>query len=344
MSDPNPPDQVGGFTVGESIGAGSGSIVYDAKDESGTRVAFKVIRRVAMADDARLRRFKNQLKLLESVAHPNVISVLGSGELEDGRPWFAMPFLSGSLADRIGTDKTFNVLAAIELVFELLAGLQRVHAAGVVHRDIRPVNVLFGTDDRPIIADFGVARMNPDEGESIITQVGDDIGGVGYAAGELRGDPHNVGPEVDVYSVGCVLFVLMTGRSALDLEFATQNQNVMRGVPALVRPTLLKATAYQSKDRYQSAREFAIELASVYDKCAEQADKPQNGADWMLRFDKEAPKEIPDFEDPRTVQPATTSMMAAVGPNPIVMGVIGFVIVAVIGGAGLALAFGMITL
>lgn len=198
----------GRWRLGERLGRGAVADVYDAVDEAtGDRVAVKVLRE---ADDDQRARLRQELAALEALEHPGIVEVLGHGEL-DGCPYLVLERVEGgSLADELRTGGPVPPERAAAIGAALAEALDHAHARGVVHRDVKPSNVLVDRDGRPRLADFGVARL---DGSDSLTASGFTVGTAAYLAPEqVRGEP--VGPAADVYALGLVVLELVTGTKA----------------------------------------------------------------------------------------------------------------------------------
>ena len=175
------------------------------------RVALKLIAPEAAADEVFRRRFAEESKIAASIEHPNVVPIYAAGE-EDGIPYIAMRYVAGSdLARRVAAEGRLKPTEAVALIAQVGNGLDAIHAAGLVHRDVKPANVLLSGDEgaeHAYITDFGVARNVATN--SGITQTGRFVGTLDYVAPEqISGG--EVDARADVYALGCLLFKLLTG-------------------------------------------------------------------------------------------------------------------------------------
>jgi hypothetical protein len=214
---PNPGDLLAGrYRVLERLGSGGMATVHRARDERLERdVAVKVLLPNLAGDPATAARFEREARSLAASTHPGVVAVfdVDAGDPQAGRePFFVMELCrGGSLADRLGPDRPMAPDDLIPILVPIADGLADLHRRGVVHRDIKPQNILFG-DDRAKLADFGLAQSNDGEGVSELTTPGTTVGTLAYLAPELlAGD--RATPATDVYALGVVTFVALTGRS-----------------------------------------------------------------------------------------------------------------------------------
>lgn len=205
-------DEFAGYRIERRLGRGGMGVLYLAIEPGlERRVALKLIAPEAAADEVFARRFAEESKIAASIEHPNVVPIYAAGE-EDGVPFIAMRFVAGAdLARRLARDGRLEPAAAAELIAQIGNGLDAIHAAGLVHRDVKPANVLLSGDEgaeHAYITDFGVARNVATE--SGLTQTGRFVGTLDYVAPEqISGGA--IDARVDVYALGCLLFKLLTG-------------------------------------------------------------------------------------------------------------------------------------
>jgi eukaryotic-like serine/threonine-protein kinase len=195
---------VGRYRLLARIGAGASAVVFRGIDTASRRpVAVKVF-----PPTARAVRFDRDLRALGRLKHPGIVQFLDHG-VADGRPYLVLELIEGgSLADRLAVRPPFDPPAAARLVAALAAAAQHAHDQSLIHRDIKPGNVLLGPGDEPQLTDFGLARaldLDP------VTRTGDALGTPRYMAPEqVRGGP--VDARTDVYGLGTVLYELLAGR------------------------------------------------------------------------------------------------------------------------------------
>ena len=250
------------------LGAGGMAEVWLVHDERhGRLVALKLLGEhlaSAMGQD----RFKREIALLARLQHPNVLSLIDSGE-NAGRMWYVTPFIEGeSLRDLLDREGKLDITEALRLGSELLDALGYSHRSGVVHRDIKPENVLL-SQGHALLADFGIAR---EEGKDRLTATGLSVGTPSYMSPEqVAGEQADA--SSDLYSMGCVLFECLTGQPPFvgpDAR-AVMAQHVMDPVPSLrarrpnvpegVERVVLRALEKDPKDRWPDAAAFARALS-----------------------------------------------------------------------------------
>jgi serine/threonine-protein kinase len=261
----------GRYKIVRKLGAGGMADVYLAEDqELGRRVAIKILNDRHAADDQFIERFRREAKNAAGLSHPNIVSIYDRGEAE-GTYYIAMEFLDGrSLKELIVGRGPAPIKTAVEYTRQVLAAIGFAHKHGIVHRDIKPHNVLVGPEGRLKVTDFGIARS----GASQMTEVGSIIGTAQYLSPEqARGAP--VDQTSDLYSVGVVLFELLTGQVPFTgdtpLEIAMKHLSEPPKPPSELRPevphdldlVVLRALAKDPSDRYHSAEEMDADLQRV---------------------------------------------------------------------------------
>jgi serine/threonine protein kinase len=277
LDDAAPPPQetdlplVPGYEVEAVLGRGGMGIVFRARHLRLNRlVALKMLVAGTYAAPHERARFQREAEAVARLKHANIVQVYDIGD-SDGRPYFTMEYLeSGSLAHKLaGTPQP--VRHAAQLVATLAGAVQAAHERGIVHRDLKPANVLLAEDGTPKITDFGLARQQGDGAG--LTQTGMAIGTPSYMAPEqARGRPDAVGPAVDVYALGAILYELLTGRPPFRAATAAETvQQVMSQEPAPpsrlntqvprdLETICLKCLNKEPPSRYGTAEELAQDL------------------------------------------------------------------------------------
>jgi len=243
------------------LGTGGTAVVFEAMDHVlHRRCAVKLLLEVpGPGGDARSARLRQEAAALASLDHPRVVRVYDLGEHE-GRPFLAMEFVpGGSLADRLLASGPLTPAEAVDRILEVLDALDAAHSAGIVHRDVKPHNVLLRDDGTAALADFGIARN-----EAVShTRTGVALGSVDYMAPEQRIDARRAGPAADVYGVGCTLFHLLSGETPVDLYLAPAHSPRWEAIPGPLRSVLRQATSVDPGDRYQTAEAMGADLRRV---------------------------------------------------------------------------------
>ena len=258
-------DEFAGYRIEQRLGRGGMGVLYLALEPGlERRVALKLIAPEAAADEVFARRFAEESKIAASIEHPNVVPIYAAGE-EAGVPYIAMRYVAGAdLAKRLVREGRLDPVEAVEIVAQVGNGLDAIHAAGLVHRDVKPANVLLSGADavHAYITDFGVARNVSTE--SGLTQTGRFVGTLDYVAPEqISGG--EIDARVDVYALGCLLFKLLTGEVPFprDGEAARlyAHLNDPPPAPSLYVPevsmalddVVIRAMSKSPEDRYPSA-------------------------------------------------------------------------------------------
>jgi eukaryotic-like serine/threonine-protein kinase len=261
----------GRYRIVKKLGTGGMANVYLAEDqELGRSVALKMLDERHAQDEQFVERFRREAKNAAGLSHPNIVSIYDRGEAE-GTYYIAMEYLDGkTLKELILSRGPTPVTVAIDYTRQILGALSFAHKHHLVHRDIKPHNVLVAGDGRLKVTDFGIARS----GASQMTEVGSIIGTAQYLSPEqARGAP--VDQRSDLYSVGIVLYEMLTGTVPFTgdtpLEIAMKHLSATPEPPSEKRPEIpddldmvvLRSLAKDPEDRYQSAEEMDAELARV---------------------------------------------------------------------------------
>jgi len=275
-------DRIGDCTIRGIIGRGGMGIVYDAEEEGGRRVALKVLNPAMLGDTIALLRFKREAGISEKLHHPHVVEVYGSGEA-DSLLYYKMErvdgdSLSGILEtrDRAGADLPDGAACrGWAARFSKLAGaLDQAHQADVIHRDVKPGNILVEKDGKLRLVDFGIARAVEMD---TLTATSAILGTPLYMAPEQAvGKSQEIGPAVDVYALGATLYEVVTGRSLFDATegYAAMLTHILHtpprspcrwnaGVPRGLETVVLRCLEKRPEARYASAALLAEDLERV---------------------------------------------------------------------------------
>lgn len=262
------PDRVGRYQIKSEMGRSGMATVYRGFDPISNReVAIKVLPRDMLNNLVTRARFKRELKLIASLEHPAIVPVYDVGGEDDHQPFFVMRYMSGgSLAEMIKKG-TFSLRDAALVIERLAAALDHAHSKGVIHRDIKPDNVLFDASNNPYLSDFGVATF----AETLDPQTREVIGTPAYISPE-QALGEEVDHRADIYGLGAMLYEMLTGERPFgeDTVVAVARQHVNAPVPNILklRPDLpgqvdviiKKAMSKNRENRYDTALEFAHEL------------------------------------------------------------------------------------
>jgi protein kinase-like protein len=255
-----------GYRIEELIGRGGMGVVYRAYDLRLKRpVALKLVAPTLARDERFRERFARESELVMSLEHPNVVPIYDAGDV-DGRVYLAMRLVDGTdLGHLLRTDGPLEPARATAICTQIAAALDAAHGRGLVHRDVKPSNVLLDSSEHVYLADFGLTRRLDDEAPELGT--GGVVGTPAYLAPEqLEGRPAD--PRTDIYSLGCVLYECLTGEpvfvrdSRLAVAWAhleeepPQPSRSRAGLPAAIDAVLGRALAKDPEQRFATCSEF----------------------------------------------------------------------------------------
>jgi serine/threonine-protein kinase len=254
---------IAGHRLERLVGRGGMGVVYAAVDEALDRtVALKVIAPELAAEPGFRERFIAESRIAASLDHPNVVPIFSAGE-DDGLLFLAMRFVEGDdLRTLVQRDGPLEPRRAAALMTQVASALDAAHARGLVHRDVKPANVLVGAGDHCYLTDFGLVKdLAATAG---VTRTGEVLGTLDYVAPE-RIQGGETGPWTDVYALGCVLFFALTGRVVFPLEEPERKlwAHVSEPPPAVPGPAgavVARALAKHPRERFASAPALAAAL------------------------------------------------------------------------------------
>ena len=267
------------YELGDILGFGGMSEVHLARDLRLHRdVAVKVLRADLARDPSFYLRFRREAQNAAALNHPAIVAVYDTGEAETAAgplPYIVMEYVDGvTLRDIVHNDGPMPPRRAIEVIADACQALNFSHQNGIIHRDVKPANIMISTTNAVKVMDFGIARAIADGGISV-TQTAAVIGTAQYLSPEqARGDP--VDARSDVYSLGCVLYEMLTGEPPFtgDSPVAVAYQHVREdpippskryeGISADLDAVVLKALAKNPENRYQTAAEMRADLVRVH--------------------------------------------------------------------------------
>jgi arabinogalactan oligomer/maltooligosaccharide transport system substrate-binding protein len=268
---------LGRYHILEQLGEGGMATVYKAFDTRlETDVAVKVIRTDKFTPEVlarALKRFEREAKALARLTHPNIVKVIDFGEYE-GSPYLVMPFLpGGNLKQYIRERGRLSWQDVARLLLPIAQALEFAHSQGVIHRDVKPANILLTQSGQPMLTDFGVAKVVEEEATVDLTGTAAAVGTPEYMAPEQTGK--NIDHRVDIYALGIVFYEMLTGRRPYEAdtplavlikqasEPLPRPSQFVPGLPDKVEKMLLKALAKRPQDRYQTMNEFAMAIENL---------------------------------------------------------------------------------
>jgi hypothetical protein len=304
-AEPQPLPDIPGYRLERRLGEGGMAEVWAATQLSLERpVAVKLLSTDGRVTPEMAARFEREARTIARLEHPRIVGIFDVGRASDGRLYFAMPLLpNGDLGRR---DLRFAPREVVRVLRAVLEALDFAHANGVIHRDVKPANILFDRDDRPLLADFGIA-LSRDERRRVTSQR-QTLGSSGYMSPE-QARSGDVDARADLYSVGVVAFELLTGdlpfhgADALAVALAHIEQPVPRLPPAhrAWQPFVDRALAKGPEQRFHDAQAMLAALAEVEQALDAPAPEP-------------APAQTPAAPVPRTPRPwLLAGLLLAVG-------------------------------
>ncbi len=268
---------LGRYQILEQLGEGGMATVYKAYDTRLDRyVAIKVIRNDLFGPtllERMLKRFEREAKALAKLSHPNIVKVLDYGE-HNGAPYLVLEYLPGGTLKGQVMGKPIPWQEAVRLLLPIAGALDYAHEQKIIHRDVKPANILLTEKGQPMLSDFGIAKILEMKEEFTLTGSGTGIGTPEYMAPE-QGMGREVDARTDIYSLGIVLYELVTGRKpytadtpmAVVLKHMTdplpRPRQYIADLPDIVERVLLKALAKDPQDRYSKISEFADALENA---------------------------------------------------------------------------------
>jgi serine/threonine-protein kinase len=291
---------VGGYEVLSVLGRGAMGVVYKARQKGLNRmVALKMILAGDHAGENEMARFRTEAEAVAQIQHPNIVQIYEVGE-EAGLPFFSLEYVEGGSLDRKLAGNPQPPREAARLVGLLAAAVDCAHRKGVVHRDLKPANVLMTPDGQPKITDFGLAKKL--EGQDSQTHTGAILGTPSYMAPEqAEGKTHAIGPLSDVYSLGAILYEMLTGRVPFKAPTLLETLEQVRSrepvpptelqdkLPRDLETVCLKCLQKDPKKRYAGAAALAEDLRRFLANEPIQA-RPVSRAERLWRWCRRNPR------------------------------------------------------
>ncbi len=261
----------GRYEITELIGVGGMADVYKATDIIDNKVvAVKILKKEFAENEEFLRRFRNESKAIALLSHPNIVKVYDVGFSEKIQ-FIVMEYIDGiTLKEYIENEKVLTWKDSVHFVIQILRALQHAHDRGIVHRDIKPQNIMLFTDGTIKVMDFGIAKFAREEGRTATDQA---IGTVHYISPEqARGDVTD--EKSDIYSVGVMLYEMLTGQKPFDTDnpvtvavmhmqnTAERPRAINPDIPAGLEEIILRAMEKDAESRYQTASDMIRDIES----------------------------------------------------------------------------------
>ena len=310
----NAATKLGPYEIAGPLGAGGMGEVYRARDTRlGRDVALKVLPEGLARDSERLRRFEQEARAASALNHPNILAIYDIGT-HDGAPFLVTELLEGeTLRERL-QNGSLPVRKALDIAMQVAQGVAAAHEKGIIHRDLKPANIFLTNDGRAKILDFGLAKLTQQDNTSRIgetqsptrtsggdarTEAGVVLGTAGYMAPEqVRGKPADA--RSDIFALGTILYEMLSGRRAFEkdssadtmaavlkeepAELSGEGKRIPPALERMVRHCLEKNPA----ERFQSARDFAFNLAAISDASGSSATGAPTGIQQISRAKRRA--------------------------------------------------------
>ena len=266
--------QLGDFRITEAIGEGSMGEVFLAEQATlGRKVALKLLPKEFASNETLLERFLREAKSLAALDHPHIVRIYATGE-ERGHHFAAMEFIDGaSLQDILDQKKRLSVGDAVQITLVCAAALEHAHNHGIIHRDIKPANILVSRDGMAKVADFGLVKLV--QADMSMTATGTGLGTPEYMAPEQSYDARTATPASDVFSLGAMLYVMLTGelpyKGSSVVEFLSAKQSgkykpaksISPEVPERLDLIIHRTLVPEPKQRYASCSELIRDLSKL---------------------------------------------------------------------------------
>ena len=299
---------LGRYHILEQLGEGGMAVVYKAYDTRlETDVAVKVIRTENLPQSGvqrALKRFEREAKALAKLTHPNIVPIIDYGEYQ-GSPYLVMKYLPGGTLKQLLKGQPILWQEAAHLLIPVARALDYAHRQGMIHRDVKPANILITDDGEPMLTDFGIAKIIDEETTQELTGTNATVGTPEYMAPE-QVVSKTVDQRVDIYGLGIVFYEMVTGRKPFQADtpmavlFKQASEPLPRpsqfvpGLPEAVERVLIKALAKNPEDRYQSMAEFSTAMGNLANTLQLATDR--------------TPEKMVEAPFPEQVQQGTTSL------------------------------------
>ena len=273
---------VGHYSIQRELGKGGMATVYLARDLRHDRLVALKVMRPDLASSVGPERFLHEIRITAQLRHPRILPVFDSGEAA-GQLWYTMPFVEGeTLRQRLVRERTMDVEDAVRIICEVASALDYAHRRSVVHRDVKPENIMI-EEQHAVIADFGVARALDKAAGEGLTATGFAVGTPAYMSPEEASGVQAVDGRADVYALGCVLYEMLAGgppytgtpKAVIAQRLHSPPPAISHrraGVPRWLSQAIAKSMAIDPNDRFKTAGEFAEALSN-----------PAHSGSWLPR-------------------------------------------------------------
>lgn len=263
----------GRYTVEREIGRGGAARVFSARNKEGQEVALKVLH-PQLAASVAADRFLREIKFVSRLDHPHIARLIDFGE-DDWVLWYVMELVQGpTLRQHLDRARRCSINDVLHIAHGLLGALAAAHAQQIVHRDVKPDNIVLSPNG-PVLVDFGIAKAVADAGSDRLTRSGFAVGTSAYMSPEQIGGIEGVDPRSDIYSLGCVLYECLAGRPPYDDPFEdlvlTKHQTApvpdvltaRPDTPEALAEAISRALEKLRESRWQDAESMAAVLPSL---------------------------------------------------------------------------------
>lgn len=246
------PKQIGPYKIESILSKGGMSILYLGKHpETNTPIAIKVLSPAYLKHPEMKRQFLNESKIIQMADHPNIIKLYGQGEWENGL-YIAMEFVQGISLKQFILQQTLSLKGALDIILQVAYALLHLHSHGIIHRDMKPENILITESGKVKVIDFGIAQLMF-HGNDTLADQGRLLGTPNYMSPEQKKNAKSVVAASDIYSLGVIAYELIIGK----FSFGTFQMGLL---PKNVRPLIQKALEPELKKRYQDIVDFITDI------------------------------------------------------------------------------------
>jgi serine/threonine protein kinase len=299
-----------GLEILEELGRGGMGVVYKARQIDLDRlVALKMLLADQFQNPTVLARFLAEAKAVAALDHPDIVKIYQIGQGAYGH-YFVMEFIDGRSLDTVIKSAAVSIASAVGIMAQLAKAVDYAHSRGIIHRDLKPANIMLKQMRRAVVMDFGIAKVASREKSAAVTQHGVVVGTPSYMAPEQASDGADpVGPASDVYSLGAILYAMLTGRPPFEEKTALNTilkvispepppppSSLRSDVPAGLEQICLKCLAKRPADRYESAHALADALREF--RAGQPADERLAASSILMSAPTPAPPPAVSVTDP----------------------------------------------